>query len=97
MSIALLVVNIILGLALGYLQITCWAHIRKQSWAWVRMASGVVGLLWAVIYIVLLYQAIYQPPTNLEFVTYTLGVSRPAVTVTLAVLLSNVIISKRVR
>ena len=91
----LIIINMILGFAIAYMQFRFWFVVRKKPWAYVRLATGLLGLIWGIIYINIFYIEVINPTGAEEYRTFVQSFVRPTILLTLAMMLANVIITRR--
>jgi hypothetical protein len=83
----LIAVNILIGLAIAYLSFRTGIKQPNSSWHWVNILRGIIGILWTVVYIVVISNDQYKVTSFFGMI-----VVRPAITLTLGLLLANSIL-----
>lgn len=95
MSTIFVIANLILSLIVMIYNFKNYWTVRKENWSWIILAYAILGLLWAIVYSTTL-AILYIPKVIVDeqlaqFITLT----RPTMTLTLAVILANAIMRNR--
>lgn len=93
---ALIILNIILAILISFFDLKLWHGGKKSEWIWIRGITGVMGVCWALIYGYLGYAEIIRGPMELQgYHDFVQSTVRPAITITLAILVANTLITLR--
>lgn len=92
---SLIIVNFILGVGIGYLNLSEYLKYRNQPWAWIRLITAAMGAIWAIIYTILFFMMYVFMVSEITYQEFSTGSIRPAITITLGILLSNILITRR--
>lgn len=84
--------NIFLGILLAISQIKVWRQLNGVCWKWIKLVSGLLGIYWAGVYIVV---ALTAPGDYLDPVRFGQIFIRPALTVTLGVMCAGALLRQR--
>jgi hypothetical protein len=86
-------INLIGAIAVAGMEFSYWSKNRTKSWAWVKFAYGMCGILWAVVYVIWIYYQLTEG--GVDVAEWLMTVTRPAVTLTLFSMLAGAIVRRK--
>lgn len=90
-SEVLAVANAVFAGTMAIISFRDWRRFRSKSWAWIKIAHGLVGLYWCGLYI----WVSLTPVGVYDSVWFGHVFVRPAYTITFAVMLTGAILRSR--